>query len=115
MPEHATLNLWKRQVFGDGRYCVDSTLGLKRVRITRTSLEAAKIEGRKLIAQIAAGRHQEEPLSIAETEDYRMAIAELKPHKISLLTVVAEWKACARHGDPVGLQYVLCRSCSPFS
>jgi len=42
--------------FSDGRYCVDILVGKKRKRITRASLEAAKIEARKLIAQIAAGR-----------------------------------------------------------
>ena len=30
--------------FSDGRYCVDTLLGKKRKRITRASLDAAKLE-----------------------------------------------------------------------
>jgi hypothetical protein len=49
--------------FSDGRYGVDSLLGEKRKRITRGSLDAAKLEARKLIAQIASGRADEESLT----------------------------------------------------
>ena len=59
--------------FSDGRYCVDTLLGERRKRITRTSLAAAKIEARKLIAQIASGRAHEERMTLAEVEDYRLA------------------------------------------
>ena len=59
--------------FSDGRYCVDTLLGEKRKRITRASLDAAKLEARRLIAQIASGRAHEEPMTLAEVEDYRLA------------------------------------------
>jgi hypothetical protein len=68
-------------------------LGEKRKRIARTSLEAAKLETRRVIAQIAAGRQHEEPLSLAETEDYQLAKERLAPFKISLLTAIEEWIA----------------------
>ncbi len=80
-------------VFSDGRFCVDTMLGEKRKRITRTSLEAAKLEARRVIAQIAAGRQHEEPLSLAEAEDYRLAKERLAPFKVSLLTAIEEWIA----------------------
>lgn len=89
-------------IFSDGRFCVDALLGETRKRITRASLEEAKTEARKLIAQIASGRCEEEPLSIAQTEDYRLAMAELKPFKVSLLTVVQEW--IAGRGKSAGTQ-----------
>lgn len=79
--------------FSDGRYCVDMLLGEKRKRITRTSLEAAKIEARKLIAQIASGRAHEEPMTLSEVEDYRLAKGKLGPFNVSLLTAVEEWIA----------------------
>ena len=79
--------------FSDGRYCVDILLGEKRKRITRTSLEAAKIEARRLIAQIASGRAHEEPMTLAEVEDYRLAKGKLAPFNVSLLTAVEEWIA----------------------
>jgi integrase len=79
--------------FSDGRYCVDMLLGKTRKRITRTSLEAAKIEARKLIAQIATGRAHEEPMTLAEVEDYRLAKGKLVPFGVSLLTAVEEWIA----------------------
>ena len=59
--------------FSDGRYCVDRMLGENRKRITRASLDEAKIEARKLIAQIASGRAHEEVMTLAEVEDYRLA------------------------------------------
>lgn len=71
--------------FFDGRYCVDALLGEKRKRITRTSLDAAKIEARKLIAQIASGRAHEEPMTLAE--------GKLVPFDVSLLSAVEEWIA----------------------
>ena len=37
------------------RDCVDMLLGEKRKRITRASLDAAELEARKLITQIASG------------------------------------------------------------
>jgi len=77
--------------FSDGRFCVDSMLGGKRKRITRASLDAAKIEARRLLAQIASGRQDEELLSIAEAEDYRLAKEKLTSHGVSLLTAVEEW------------------------
>ena len=77
--------------FSDGRYCVDTLLGEKRKRITRASLDAAKIEARKLIAQIASGRAHEESLTLAEVEDYRLAKQKLAPFGVSLLTAVEEW------------------------
>lgn len=79
--------------FSDGRYCVDTLLGEKRKRITRASLDAAKLEARKLIAQIASGRAHEEPMTLAEVEDYRLAKDKLAPFKVSLLTAVEEWIA----------------------
>lgn len=77
--------------FSDGRYCVDMLLGEKRKRITRASLDAAKIEARKLIAQIASGRAHEESLTLAEVEDYRLAKNKLATCGVSLLTAVEEW------------------------
>lgn len=77
--------------FSDGRFCVDVNLGGKRKRITRASLETAKIEARKLIAQIATGRAHEEPLTLAEVEDYRLAKNKIAEFGVSLLTVVEEW------------------------
>ncbi len=68
-------------------------LGEKRKRITRTSLEAAKLEARRVIAQVAAGRRNEEALSLAEVEDYRLAKERLAPLKVSLLTALEEWIA----------------------
>jgi integrase len=77
--------------FADGRFCVDTLVGKTRKRITRTSLDAAKIEARKLIAQIISGRKNEELLSIGEAEDYRLAKQKLAPYGISLLTAVEDW------------------------
>ncbi len=77
--------------FSDGRYCVDTVLGETRKRITRTSLEAAKLEARKLIAQIASGRSDEVPLTLLEAEDYRLSKQKLVPYGISLLTAIEEW------------------------
>lgn len=79
--------------FSDGRYCVDTMLGETRKRITRSSLEAAKTEARKLIAQIASGRSHEEALTLAEVEDYRLSKNKLAPFGVSLLAVVEEWIA----------------------
>ncbi|MEQ1859389.1 MAG: site-specific integrase [Chthoniobacteraceae bacterium] len=79
--------------FSDGRYCVDTVLGEKRKRITRTTLEAAKTEARKLIAQIISGRSSEEALTLSETEDYRIVKQKIAPFKVSLLGVVEEWIA----------------------
>ena len=77
--------------FSDGRFCVDSVIAGKRKRITRASLDAAKLEARWLLALVAGGRSSEQPLSISETEDYRLAKEKLAPHRVSLLTVVEEW------------------------
>ncbi len=55
--------------FADGRYCVDTTVAGTRKRITRTSLDAAKLEARKLISQIVSGRSEETPMTSAEVED----------------------------------------------
>ena len=79
--------------FSDGRCCVDTVLRGKRKRITRASLDAAKIEARRLLAQIGSGRQAEELLSIseAEAEDYRLAKEKLAPHGTTLLTAVEEW------------------------
>ena len=77
--------------FADGRYCVDTVLGGKRKRITRASLDSAKIEARRLLAQIGSGRQAEELLSISEAEDYRLAKEKLAPHGTTLLTAVEEW------------------------
>ncbi len=79
--------------FSDGRFCVDTLLGEKRKRITRTSLDAAKIEARKLIAQIASGRAHEERMTLAEVEDYRLAKDKLAPFGVSLLGAIEEWVA----------------------
>ena len=79
--------------FSDGRYCVDMMLGENRKRITRASLDAAKIEARKLIAQIASGRAHEEVMTLAEVEDYRLAKNKLVTFNVSLLTAVEEWIA----------------------
>ena len=80
--------------FTDGRYCVDTVLGGKRKRITRASLDSAKIEARRLLAQIGSGRQAEELLSISEAEDYRLAKEKLAPHGVTLLTAVEEWIGC---------------------
>lgn len=81
-------------VFTDGRYCVDTKLGKERKRITRSSLDAAKTEARSLIAQISAGRVNEEPLTRAEAQDYRLAMKKLEPfEEVSLLSVVDDWIA----------------------
>ena len=77
--------------FSDGRYCVDTTLGRKRKRVTRTSLEAAKIEARRLISQISSGRQEEGMLSISEAEDYRLAKQKVAPFQVSLLGAIEEW------------------------
>lgn len=69
--------------FSDGRYCVDMMLGGKK-RITHASLNAAKIEARKLIAQIASGRAQEEVMTLAEVADYRLVKDKLAPFGVSL-------------------------------
>jgi len=77
--------------FSDGRYCVDTMLGTQRKRITRASLEAAKIEARRLIAQISSGRRNEDLLSISEAEDYRLAKHRVAPFGVSLLGAIEEW------------------------
>lgn len=82
--------------FSDGRFCIDTLLGETRKRITRSSLGAAKIEARKLIAQIASGRAHEERMTLAEVEDYRLAKAKLAPLGMSLLGAVEEWMAGRR-------------------
>lgn len=64
-------------VFTDGRYCVGAKLGKERKRITRSSLDAAKTEARSLIS---AGRVNEEPLTRAEAQDYRLAMKKLEPY-----------------------------------
>jgi integrase len=79
--------------FSDGRFCVDTMLGTRRKRITRASLDAAKLEARKVIAQIASGQRHEDRLTLAEVEDYRLAKDQLKPFNVSLLTAVEEWIA----------------------
>ena len=79
--------------FSDGRFCVDTKLGGTRKRITRTSLESAKIEARRLLAQIAAGRGDETLLTRAEAEEYRLAKAKIEKYEISLLKVVEDWIA----------------------
>ncbi len=79
--------------FSDGRYCVDTLLGETRKRITRTSLEKAEVEARKLIAQIASGRAHEEPMTLSEVQDYRLAKGKIAGMEVSLLTVVEEWLA----------------------
>ncbi len=79
--------------FSDGRFCVTTLLGKTRKRITRTSLDAAKIEARRLIAQIASGRAHEKPMTLAEVEDYRLAKGKLVPFGVSLLTAIEEWIA----------------------
>jgi integrase len=79
--------------FSDGRFCIDTLLGETRKRITRSSLDAAKIEARKLIAQIASGRAHEQPMTLAEVEDYRLAKAKLAPFEVSLLGAIEEWVA----------------------
>jgi hypothetical protein len=53
--------------------------------------EAAKIEARRLIAQIASGRQEEELLSISEAEDYRLAKQKVAPFGVSLLGAIEEW------------------------
>ena len=65
--------------FSDGRFCVDAVIAGKRKRITRFSLDAAKLEARRILALVAKGRDSEEPLSNAEAEDYRMAKHKLAP------------------------------------
>ncbi len=79
--------------FSDGRFCVDTLLGKARKRITRASLDAAKIEARKLIAQIASGRAHEERMTLAEVEDYRLAKNKVAPFGMSLLSAIEEWIA----------------------
>jgi len=79
--------------FSDGRFCVDTMLGETRKRITRTSLEKAEVEARKLIAKIASGRAHEEQMTIAEVQDYRLAKEKVKPFGVSLLTAVEDWAA----------------------
>lgn len=79
--------------FSDGRYCVDTVVAGKRRRVTRASLEAAKIEARKLINQIASGRSHESALTISEVEDYRLAKTKLASFNVSLIQVVEEWVA----------------------
>jgi len=79
--------------FSDGRFCVDTLLGETRRRITRTSLAAAKIEARRLIAQIASGRAHEKRMTLAEVEDYRLAKDKLAPFGVSLLGAIEEWVA----------------------
>jgi len=83
-------------VFADGRFCVDTMVGKTRKRITRASLDAAKIEARKLINQLRSGRSHEVPLTLAETEDYRLAKLKLAPFNVYLLTAVEDW--IAGHG-----------------
>ena len=77
--------------FSDGRFCVDAVIAGKRKRITRFSLDAAKLEARRILALVAKGRDSEEPLPNAEAEDYRMAKHKLAPYKISLHSVVEDW------------------------
>ena len=77
--------------YSDGRFCVDAVLGGTRKRITRTSLEAAKTEARRLLAQISTGRQNDAFLSIAEAEDYRLAKQKVREHGVSLLTAIEEW------------------------
>jgi len=50
-----------------------------------------QVEARRIIAKIASGRSEEVSLTLAEVEDYRLAVAELKPLNVSLMTVVREW------------------------
>ncbi len=77
--------------FSDGRFCVDATLGGRRKRIARTSLDAAKLVARKLLAQVAAGRQGEDLLSMAEAEEYRLAKDKVAEHGVPLLTALDEW------------------------
>jgi integrase len=77
--------------FSDGRFCVDTMLGRTRKRITRASFSKAEVEARKLITQIASGRSHEVPLSISETEEYRLAKLKLAPFKMPLLAAIDEW------------------------
>jgi integrase len=77
--------------FSDGRYCLDTKLGSKRKRITRFSLESAKLEARRVLTLIAAGRQGENILSLSEVEDYRIAMQRLSGRNVSLLTVVDDW------------------------
>ena len=77
--------------FSDGRFCVDSVIAGKRKRITGGSLKAAKLEARRILALIAGGRSSEQPLSISETEDYRLAKRKLAPYGVSLMIVVDDW------------------------
>ena len=65
--------------FSDGRFCVDAVIAGKRKRITRFSLDAAKLEAMRILALVAKGRDSEEPLPNAEAEDYRMAKHKLAP------------------------------------
>ena len=51
-----------------------------------------KTEARKLIAQIASGRAYEEPMTLAEVEDYRLAQGRLVPFGVSLLG--AQYRDC---------------------
>ena len=77
--------------FSDGRFCVDAVIAGKRKRITRFSLDAAKLEARRILALVAKGRDSEEPLPNAEAEDYRMAKHKLAPYYVGWLM------PCARH------------------
>ncbi len=77
--------------YADGRFCVDTLVG-KSGSESRASLDAAKIEARKLIAQIASGRAQER-MTLAEVEDYRLAKNKVAPFGMSLLSAVEEWIA----------------------
>jgi hypothetical protein len=79
--------------FSDGRFCVDTKLGGARNRITRTSLEGAKIEARRLLAQVASGRGNKMLLTRAEVEEYRLAKAKIEKYELSLLNVVKDWIA----------------------
>ena len=77
--------------FSDGRFCVDSVIAGKRKRITRASIDVAKLEARRLLALVAGGRSTEQPLSISEAEDYRLAKGKLMPFGVSLMSVVDDW------------------------
>jgi len=55
------------------------------------SLEAAKIEARRLLAQIATVRKDETFLSIAEDEENHLAEEKVRPEGVSLLAAIEEW------------------------
>lgn len=78
--------------FTDGRFCVDMKLGEKRKRITRASLDAAKVEARKLIAKIKSGRQNEVLMKAEEVEEYQLAKGLLPPG-FKLQTALEEWLA----------------------